>query len=229
MRLFGAVREIRPELCQPPAPPTATAGDKWRLDEVFVRIQGVLHYLWRGVAKRHLLADVEHRQSRYLNNRAENSHRPTLRRERQMQRFKSPEQAQDFLSADAFIHGHFRARLPNCLHVARTAGPLSLRKSAIVLKSGVNRLVSHITSTLLRLTLQASTRLDPVEVAIQIELQQRRLMVSWTAGCLGNNLLKAQYRQIEFLHSTLCHHGIAATALLTDYTNKDISEAYAGV
>jgi putative transposase len=60
-----------------------------------------------GVAKRHLLPDVEHRQSRYLNNRAENSHRPTRRRERQMQRFKSPEQAQDFLSAHAFIHGHF--------------------------------------------------------------------------------------------------------------------------
>jgi putative transposase len=47
-----------------------------------------------GVAKRQLLPDVEHRQSRYLNNRAENSHRPTRRRERQMQRFKSPEQAQ---------------------------------------------------------------------------------------------------------------------------------------
>jgi putative transposase len=27
-----------------------------------------------GVAKRHLLPDVEQRQSRYLNNRAENSH-----------------------------------------------------------------------------------------------------------------------------------------------------------
>jgi transposase-like protein len=51
----------------------------------------------------HLLPDVEQRQSRYLNNRAVNSHRPTRRRERQMQRFKSPEQAQDFLSAHAFI------------------------------------------------------------------------------------------------------------------------------
>ena len=97
-------------------------GDRWHLDEVFVRIQGVQHYLWRGVdqhgvvldvlvqerrdakaakrffrrlleeldyvprvivtdklrsygvAKRHLLPDVEQRQSRYLNNRAENSH-----------------------------------------------------------------------------------------------------------------------------------------------------------
>ena len=58
----------------------------------------------------HLLPDVEQRQSRYLNNRAVNSHRPTRRRERQMQRFKSPEQAQDFLSAHAFIHGHFHPR-----------------------------------------------------------------------------------------------------------------------
>jgi transposase-like protein len=103
-------------------------GDKWFLDEVFIRIQGVQHYLWRavdqdgvvlhilvqsrrdakaakrffrqllkglqyvprvivtdklrsyGVAQRHLLPGVEHRQSRYLNNRAENSHRPTRRR-----------------------------------------------------------------------------------------------------------------------------------------------------
>jgi putative transposase len=133
-------------------------GDKWHLDEVFVRIQGELHYLWRavdqhgvvldilvqsrrnakaakrffkrllkglqyaprvivtdklksyGVAKRAVLPDVEHRQSRYLNNRAENSHRPTRRRERQMQRFKSPGQAQSFLSAHSFIYGLFRPR-----------------------------------------------------------------------------------------------------------------------
>jgi putative transposase len=63
-----------------------------------------------GVAQRQLLPGVEHRQSRYLNNRAENSHRPTRRRERQMQRFKSSEQAQDFLSAHSFIYGHFRPR-----------------------------------------------------------------------------------------------------------------------
>jgi hypothetical protein len=63
-----------------------------------------------GVAQREILPDVEHRQSRYLNNRAENSHRPTRRRERQMQRFKSPRQAQRFLSAHSFIYGHFRPR-----------------------------------------------------------------------------------------------------------------------
>ena len=38
-----------------------------------------------GVAQRQLLPGVEHRHSRYLNNRAENSHRPTRRREQQMQ------------------------------------------------------------------------------------------------------------------------------------------------
>jgi putative transposase len=62
------------------------------------------------LAKRQLLPDVERRQSRYPNNRAENSHRPTRRRERQMQRFKSREQAQAFLAAHAFIHGHFHPR-----------------------------------------------------------------------------------------------------------------------
>ena len=133
-------------------------GDKWHLDEVFIRIQGVQHYLRRavdqqgvvldilvqerrdgnaakrffkrllkglqyvprviitdklrsyGLAQRRLLPNVEHRQSRYLNNRAENSHRPTRRRERQMQRFKFSDQAQNFLFTHAFIHSHFHPR-----------------------------------------------------------------------------------------------------------------------
>ena len=63
-----------------------------------------------GVAKRALLPDVEPRKSRYPNNWAENSHRPTRRRERQMQRFKSSSQAQGFLSAHWFVHGHCRPR-----------------------------------------------------------------------------------------------------------------------
>jgi hypothetical protein len=37
-------------------------------------------------------------QSRYLNNRAENSHRPACWRERQMKRFKPARQARRFLS-----------------------------------------------------------------------------------------------------------------------------------
>ena len=98
----------------------AQPGDKWHLDEVFLKINGKKHYLWRavdqdgnvldilvqsrrnkiaakkffrkllkgctyvprvlitdklgsyGAAKREMLPSVEHRQSRYLNNRAEN-------------------------------------------------------------------------------------------------------------------------------------------------------------
>jgi putative transposase len=131
-------------------------GDKWFLDEVFIRIRGEHHYLWRAVdqdgqvldilvqsrrnakaakrffrkllhglqyvpraivtdklksyaaAKREILPGIEHRQSRYLNNRAEVSHQPTRRRERQMQRFKSPKQAQRFLSTHSRIHNHFQ-------------------------------------------------------------------------------------------------------------------------
>ena len=133
-------------------------GDKWHLDEVFIRIHGKLHYLWRaidqhgtvldilvqsrrnakaakrffkkllkglqyvprvivtdklrsyGAAKRTILPGVEHRQSRYLNNRAEVSHQPTRRRERQMQRFKSARHAQRFLSSHGQIHNHFQLR-----------------------------------------------------------------------------------------------------------------------
>jgi putative transposase len=52
-----------------------------------------------GAAKRELLPSVEHRQHRYLNNRAENSHQPTRQRERRMQGFKSAGHAQRFLAA----------------------------------------------------------------------------------------------------------------------------------
>ena len=46
-----------------------------------------------GVAKREVRSSVEHRRHKGLNNRAENSHQPTRRREQQMKRFKSPRQA----------------------------------------------------------------------------------------------------------------------------------------
>jgi putative transposase len=42
-----------------------------------------------GATKREVMPGVEHRQHKGLNNRAENSHQPTRRRERQMKRFKS--------------------------------------------------------------------------------------------------------------------------------------------
>jgi putative transposase len=63
-----------------------------------------------GAAKRESLPGVEHRQHRYLNNRAENSHQPTRQRERRMQGFKSPGHAQRFLSAYGPIAQHFRPR-----------------------------------------------------------------------------------------------------------------------
>jgi putative transposase len=51
---------------------------------------------------------IEHRQHKGLNNRAENSHQPTRRRERQMKQFKSAGQAQRFLSAHDQINDLFQ-------------------------------------------------------------------------------------------------------------------------
>jgi putative transposase len=133
-------------------------GDKWHLDEVFITINGMRHYLWRAVdqhgnvldilvtsrrdtraamrffrkllkgleyvprvlvtdklgsyaaAQRQVLRSVEHRQSKYLNNRAENSHQPTRQRERAMKRFTSARHAQRFHSAFSGISPHFRPR-----------------------------------------------------------------------------------------------------------------------
>src|SRR4051812_33854896 len=63
-----------------------------------------------GAAKREIMQGVEHRQHKGLNNRAENSHQPTRRRERQMKRFKSAGQAQRFLSAHDQINGTVNLR-----------------------------------------------------------------------------------------------------------------------
>ena len=63
-----------------------------------------------GAAKREVLSCVEHRQSQYLNNRAENAHQPTRKRERVMQRFKSAGHAQRFLSAFGPIREPFCPR-----------------------------------------------------------------------------------------------------------------------
>ena len=63
-----------------------------------------------GAAKKDLLPGVEHRQHKGLNNRAENSHQPTRRRERQMKQFKSVGQAQRFLSAHDGINNLFYLR-----------------------------------------------------------------------------------------------------------------------
>ncbi len=59
-------------------------------------------------ALKELLPHTEHRQSRYLNNRAENSHQRTRRRERALQRFKSSGHAQRFLAVFEPLNTHFR-------------------------------------------------------------------------------------------------------------------------
>ena len=56
------------------------------------------------------MSSVEHRGHKGLNNRAEDSHQPTRRRERQMKRFKSAGQAQRFLFAHDGINNLFHLR-----------------------------------------------------------------------------------------------------------------------
>ena len=136
----------------------AHPGDTWHLDEVFIKITGKTHYLWRavdqagnvldvlvtsrrdakaatrffrkvlkgaryvprvlvtdklasyGVAHRRLTPGVQHRTSKYLNNRVENSHQPIRARERAARKFRSPGGAQRFLAAFSGISPHFRPR-----------------------------------------------------------------------------------------------------------------------
>ncbi|GLK61678.1 hypothetical protein GCM10017624_38420 [Azotobacter vinelandii] len=51
--------------------------------------------------------NIEHRQHKGLNNRAENSHQPTRVREKVMRRFKSARQLQRFASVHAQVANLF--------------------------------------------------------------------------------------------------------------------------
>ena len=130
----------------------------WHLDEVYLKIDGRLVYLWRavdsegevldvlvqtkrnkhaalklmrkllrkyglmpdkmvtddlrsyGAAARELGISEHHERGRWRNNRAENSHQPTRRRERKMQGFKSVGSAQRFLSFHAAVHNTFNVQ-----------------------------------------------------------------------------------------------------------------------
>src|SRR5665811_1338297 len=130
----------------------------WHLDEVYLRINGRMVYLWRAVDAEGEVLDVliqsrrnkaaalklmrkllkkyafvperlvtddlrsysaaahdlgiesRHQRGRWKNNRAENSHQPTRRRERKMQRFKSAGSAQKFLSTHAAAYNTFNVQ-----------------------------------------------------------------------------------------------------------------------
>ncbi|MGR8964194.1 IS6 family transposase [Rhizobium leguminosarum] len=60
-----------------------------------------------GAARRHVMPTVEHRSHKGLNNRAENSHLRLRKRERIMQRFRSPGSLQRFVSVFSAIRNLF--------------------------------------------------------------------------------------------------------------------------
>src|SRR5262249_41088325 len=55
------------------------------------------------------------------------------------------------------------------------------------------------------LTLEPSTRLNPIEIAVNVELQQNRRMIRRPTGCFRIDPAKAKLAQIEFLNKNVDH------------------------
>ena len=60
-----------------------------------------------GAAMKELGNAESHENSRWLNNRAENSHQPFRRRERAMLRFRQMKSLQKFAAVHSSVHNHF--------------------------------------------------------------------------------------------------------------------------
>ena len=86
-----------------------------------------------SAAHRAVMPSVVHDTRRYANNRAEVSHQPTRQRERQMRRFKSAAQAQQFLSVHGVILNLFRVGR----HLLRPANHRMLRARSFLVWSEV--------------------------------------------------------------------------------------------
>ena len=93
-----------------------------------------------AAAKTQLRLSVRHEQGLRKNNRAENSDLPVRRRERKMQRFKSPGSAQRFLSVHASIQNTFNVQRHlvsrNTLRVLRGEAFIGWRRRRLEFKPG---------------------------------------------------------------------------------------------
>ncbi len=102
------------------AAPTIIVSDKWRPT---------------ASAIREIVPSAEHVAGKRLNNRAENSHQPTRRREQKQQRFKSSKSAQRFLSIHAEVYNHFNNQRHlisrKTMHTFRTEALQSWRTATI--------------------------------------------------------------------------------------------------
>src|SRR5262249_17913304 len=92
-----------------------------------------------------------------------------------------------------------------CAHLA-DGGAIVLAEigNRLVIWSQTSRQPHHL-NVAPSLALKPATRMDPIEIAVNVELQQDRWMIRGSAGHLGLDTVEPKLGKIEFIHKNIDH------------------------
>src|SRR4029453_13655670 len=101
-------------------------------------------------------------------------------------------------------HGATELKKPDADLADRAAIILAEVSDRLVVGSKAARQPHHF-NIAQSLALKPPARLNPIKVAVDVELQQDRWMIARPASCLGSNPVKSQFRQIKLINKDIDH------------------------